>query len=69
MDDELTRTVGANVLTQLDHLRTHPSVAKAEARGELALHGWIYDFGRGEILVADAEGRFAALDARATAAA
>ena len=57
-DDELTRIVAANVLNQLDRIRTHPSVAKAVEAGTLELHGWIYDFEAGEVLVADAEGCF-----------
>ncbi|MDJ0864734.1 MAG: carbonic anhydrase [Myxococcota bacterium] len=63
--DPLVETVAANVLTQLDHLRTHPSVAEAEARGALRLHGWIYDFGAGELLAADADGCFRQLRAAA----
>lgn len=59
--DALSRTIAANVLTQIAHLRTHPSVAAAEARGELELHGWIYDFERGELLVAQPDGHFRAL--------
>jgi carbonic anhydrase len=35
--------VYANVLFQLERLRTYPSVAKALARGGLELHGWVYD--------------------------
>jgi carbonic anhydrase len=67
--DPLLETVAANVLTQLDHLRTHPSVAAAEARGELELHGWVYDFVEGDLLVAGADGYFRSLDAPAEPAA
>jgi carbonic anhydrase len=42
-----------NVTTQLNHLRTHPSVAAAMARGELALHGWFVDITAGQILGLD----------------
>ena len=35
--------VYANVLFQLERLRTYPSVAKALARAGLELHGWVYD--------------------------
>lgn len=38
-----------NVLLQLQHLRTHPAVSAALARGTLRLHGWVYDIGAGEI--------------------
>jgi carbonic anhydrase len=42
-----------NVVVQLAHLRTHPSVAAAIARGELALHGWFFDIAAGEVLALD----------------
>ena len=44
-----------NVLTQLDHLRTHPSVAARLAAGEIALHGWFFDIETGGVLVYDGE--------------
>lgn len=48
-----------NVVVQLAHLRTHPSVAAAIARGDLALHGWFFDIGAGQVLALDGEtGRF-----------
>lgn len=42
-----------NVVVQLDHLRTHPSVAAKLAKGEIALHGWFFDIETGAILVYD----------------
>jgi carbonic anhydrase len=49
-----------NVVAQLAHLRTHPSVAAGLARGEIALHGWFVDIHNGTILALDGEtGRFA----------
>ena len=48
-----------NVVVQLDHLRTHPSVAAAIARGQIALHGWFVDIHSGSILALDGqEGHF-----------
>ena len=48
-----------NVVAQLAHLRTHPSVAAGVARGDISLHGWFFDIGRGQILALDgATGRF-----------
>ncbi|HEY5381876.1 MAG TPA: carbonic anhydrase [Acidobacteriaceae bacterium] len=41
-----------NVLLQLQHLKTHPSVARAVARGELTLSGWVYAIGTGEVCIA-----------------
>ncbi|MFW6197991.1 MAG: carbonic anhydrase [Myxococcota bacterium] len=46
---KLARAIELNVLAQLDALRTHPPVAKAIARGELELHGWVYDIGSGRL--------------------
>ncbi len=45
----LTTTVEENVLVQLEHLRTHPSVAAALARKELNIHGWVYKFETGQV--------------------
>ena len=48
-----------NVVVQLNHLRTHPSVAAGVARGEIALHGWYVDIHAGQVLGLDGEtGRF-----------
>ncbi len=44
-----------NVLMQLHHLRTHPSVAGRLAQGSLALWGWVYDIGHGIVRVYDEE--------------
>jgi carbonic anhydrase len=40
-----------NVLLQVQHLRTHPSVAGAVAREELTLSGWVYDIGTGQVRI------------------
>jgi carbonic anhydrase len=51
-----------NVVLQLSHLRTHPSVASGIARGEIALHGWYVDIHAGQVLGLDGEtGRFTPL--------
>lgn len=42
-----------NVLLQMQHLKTHPSVAGAMAKGELTISGWIYSIGTGEVRVAE----------------
>ncbi len=49
--------VEQNVLTQLGHLRTHPSVAARLAQGTLALHGWVYDIASGSVSVFDEASR------------
>ena len=42
-----------NVILQLAHLRTHPAVTVRIARGDLRLHGWVYDIAEGEVLAYD----------------
>lgn len=41
--------VRANVVAQLNNLRTHPSVALAMAQNRLTLHGWVYDIENGSL--------------------
>jgi carbonic anhydrase len=51
-----------NVLLQMQHLKTHPSVAGAMALGELTVSGWIYNIGTGEVrVVEDGERAFHAI--------
>jgi carbonic anhydrase len=51
-----------NVLLQMQHVRTHPSVAGAMARGELTISGWYYDIAKGEVSVCESEdGKFEAV--------
>jgi carbonic anhydrase len=42
-----------NVLLQMQHVKTHPSVAGAMARGGLSISGWIYNIGTGEVEIAE----------------
>jgi carbonic anhydrase len=51
--DRLKRLTEENVLLQLQHLRTHPSVAGAMAREELTISGWVYDIATGEIRISE----------------
>lgn len=39
-----------NVIVQIEHLKTHPSVARRLRQRKLALHGWVYNIHEGEIL-------------------
>lgn len=48
--DALEKAIEANVIAQLDHLRSHPSVAAALAEHSLTLHGWVYNFVTGSVL-------------------
>jgi carbonic anhydrase len=53
----MRRLTEENVLLQLQHLRTHPSVAGAMAREELTISGWVYDIGHGEVRISEDGGR------------
>ncbi len=46
-----------NVLMQIEHLKTHPSVAARVASGHLHLYGWVYDIGAGDVAEYDPERR------------
>lgn len=51
--DLLVRTTQENVRVQLDHLRTHPSVASALRRGSIEIHGWVYSIQSGDMWTYD----------------
>jgi carbonic anhydrase len=59
-DGERVRALSLeNIVSQLQHLRTHPSVAAAVAQGNITLHGWFVDIHEGVVLGLDGEsGRF-----------
>jgi carbonic anhydrase len=52
-DERMKLLLEQNVVLQLQHLRTHPSVAARLAKGDLTLHGWIYDIKSGGVTVWD----------------
>jgi carbonic anhydrase len=61
-DDLLMATIEENVLMQLEHLKTHPSVASKLAKKEIKLHAWVYKFETGKIFNYDASlGQFVEL--------
>lgn len=61
-DPELDEVIERNVLLQLEHLRTHPSVVERLEAGDIELHGWVYDIGSGQITRYDeGAGRFVPL--------
>jgi carbonic anhydrase len=65
--ERLRLAIEQNVLTQMEHLRTHPCVNEAMAAGDLSLHAWVYDFGAGEVWTYDAATqRYTALSAAHT---
>lgn len=51
--EQMVMLLQQNVMLQLQHLRTHPSVALRLAKGDLRLHGWVYDIAEGEVLALD----------------
>jgi carbonic anhydrase len=54
-----------NVILQLQHLKTHPSVAAKLAKGTLVLHGWVYDIKSGGVNAYDeAQNKFVPVDQR-----
>jgi len=62
-EDLLDPLIEENVLLQMVHLRTHPSVAGRVAEGTLSIHGWVYDIGHGDVRMHDARlGRFVPID-------
>ena len=55
--DRLLRLTEGNVVSQLENLRSHPTVAARLEGGDLALHGWVYDIGAGSVTAYDEESR------------
>lgn len=51
--DLLSLLTEQNVLLQMQHLKTHPSVAGAMAMQALTISGWIYEIGTGHVCVAE----------------
>ena len=52
-EQRLRRVTEENVLLQLAHLKTHPSVAGAMARGQLSVSGWVYEIAAGDVRIAE----------------
>lgn len=44
-----TALIHANVMAQIENLKTHPEVARGIAQGSLQVHGWYYDILTGAI--------------------
>ena len=55
--DRLLCLTEGNVVSQLENLRSHPTVAARLEEGDLALHGWVYDIGAGSVTAYDVESR------------
>jgi carbonic anhydrase len=53
-DGELVcRLAEENVVSQLEHLRSHPAVAEGLKRGDLDMHGWVYQLHSGDVMAYD----------------
>ena len=56
-EEAIRQLTEENVLLQLRHLQTHPSVAGALTEGNLALSGWVFDIGEGAVCIYDEDQR------------
>ena len=64
---QLTAIIEENIIAQVEHLRTHPSVATRLARNKVSIHGWLYNIENGSLWAFDAdEGAFVPLDGRSS---
>ena len=52
-DRLLTATVEENVLVQIENLQTLPAVGSRLVRGDLHLHGWVYEIETAEVFAYD----------------
>jgi carbonic anhydrase len=52
-DAKMRMLLEQNVILQLQHLKTHPTVAVALAQKAVKLHGWVYDIKTGEVCAYD----------------
>ena len=52
--DDLLKLAEANVVQQIQNLKTHPSIAARLENGDLSLHGWVYHIAEGAVTAYDA---------------
>jgi carbonic anhydrase len=58
--EQLLELIEENVVQQLKHLETHPSVAAKLGTNSIHLHGWVYDIEFGQVYCYEAKtGEFA----------
>jgi len=60
---DLNALIEANVLLQLEHLKTYPGVQAKLDAGEISLHGWVYDIGSGDVRAHDGDSFTSVLNA------
>jgi carbonic anhydrase len=56
-ESAVEKLIQANVLSQLENLKTHPEIRSGIERGTLEVHGWFYDILSGTIAAYDSESR------------
>jgi len=56
-DELLTATVEENVLVQIEHLETLPSIASRKRRGNINLWGWVYKIETGQVFAYDVKSK------------
>ena len=49
ISDELNSVTQENVLLQIRRLEQYPEISKCLARGDIEIHGWVYEIGDGTI--------------------
>ncbi|GAB4147121.1 MAG: hypothetical protein Fur0046_25250 [Cyanobacteria bacterium J069] len=54
-EELLNATIAENVLTQIENLKTYPSIHSKLYDSTLKIYAWIYDMDRGEVWAYDAE--------------
>ena len=56
-DELLTATIEENVLVQIEHLETLPSIASRKRRGNINLWGWVYKIETGQVFAYDVKSK------------
>jgi len=56
-NEHIMEMIQENVLLQMKHIETHPSVAAKLATHDVTLHGWVYDIEKGEVICYDADSK------------
>ncbi|MGQ3889820.1 carbonic anhydrase [Legionella sp. CNM-1927-20] len=54
-DLKLKATIEYNILTQIEHLKSYPSIIKKLNQQEITIHGWYYEIKTGEIFIYESQ--------------
>lgn len=52
-EQRLNKAIELNVVNQISNLKTHPCIAAKLEKGELEIHGWVYQFETGQVFEFD----------------